>query len=362
MQKSDKISNSQAVFLLVIGVLPTSLMSLPSITAGAAGTDSWISVIIAALVGIVIISVVVTLGKKFPGKTIVEYGEIIAGKFIGKIVGFIFFWFFLYLTAITTREFASMTLATTLPEVPLEVLVITFLFLVVYTVNIGLEVIARATVVVFFVITFSVIAITLLSVGDMDFTNILPVLSKGFIPPLKGALSPSGWIGETVCLGFLLPYMNKAEKGMKVGITAVSILVGFFLVADILSIVVFGAAQTAAMQFPTYMISQYISVQSVIERTEIINTIVLLVGSFAKLSLYLYVTVLACTQWLGLKDYRSITFPMGIIVGALSIVAFKSSPELSNFLTKVWGPYSLSIELGIPFLLLLATGYKKITE
>lgn len=353
MLKTDKISISQATLLLVIGVLPTSLMALPALTTEEAGTDAWISVIIAALIGFVVILVAVTLGKRFPSKTIIEYSEDIAGKFVGKIVGFIFSWFFLYLTAIVFREFASFSKSSTTPGIPLEVLIVTFLFVIIYTANRGLEVVARTSVVIFVLITLSVVTITLLSIADMDFSNILPVLSKGFIPPLKGALAPAGWIGETVCIAFLLPYMNKPEKGMRVGILAVIILAVFFLLVDILSIVIFGADQTAQMQLPTYMVAKYISIENVLERTEIITSTILVGGTFAKLALYFYVTALAFTQWLGLKDYRSITLPMGIVVGTLSIFSFRNAPELTSFLAKVWGPYSLSIELGLPLLLLI---------
>ena len=129
MLKSDKISSSQATLMLVIGVLPTSLMALPAFITEQAGTDSWLSVIFAALIGFAVIAIAVTLGKRFPGKTIIEYSENIAGKIISKIIGFIFFWYFLYLTAIVVREFAGFSLSTTTPEIPIEVLIISFLLI-----------------------------------------------------------------------------------------------------------------------------------------------------------------------------------------------------------------------------------------
>jgi spore germination protein KB len=60
-----------------------------------------------------------------------------------------------------------------------------------------------------------------------------------------------------------------------------------------------------------------------------------------------------------LADYRPITFPIGTIIGALSFLLFANIHELLTFLSKVWGPYSMPIELGLPLILLTAAWIRK---
>lgn len=359
MLEKGKISNMQASILLVSGVLPTALITLPAITCEAAGPDAWLSVFFASLVGMCVILVAVSLGLRFPGRTIIEYSETIAGRFLGKIIGLIFIWFFLHMSAVIVREFAEFIITVSMPETPLIVFVITILFTAAVAVRSGLEVIARTNDMFFTIITISFITLVVLATKDLDLSVLTPVLAKGLIPPLRGAVPTAGWIGETITIAFLLPYMNRPEKGARAGIAAVIIISVFLTIADIVAMATFGHAQTPRLMFPTFMVARYISIAGLIERMESLIALIWIGGVFVKISLYYYVAVLATAQWAGLADYRPITFPIGTIIGALSILLFANIPELITFLSKVWGPYSVPIELGLPLILLTAAWIRK---
>lgn len=69
----------------------TAVVSLPSIAATYAKQDAWLTEIIATILGIIVILLVTELGRRFPGKTIIEYLQTILGIWIGKAVGFLFY-------------------------------------------------------------------------------------------------------------------------------------------------------------------------------------------------------------------------------------------------------------------------------
>ena len=353
MIEGGKISSRQLLWLLITTILSTAILFLPSIVVAEAKQDGWLSAIFATFVGLLVVLVVSTLGLRFPQQTIVEYSEIILGRFLGKIVGLVFIWFFLHMSAIVVREFAEFMVVSFMPKTPLMVFILTFVLLSAFVLRGGIEVIARTNEVFFPVVFFLIIIVTILVVKDADFTRLMPVLERGISPVLKGTLIPSGWQGEIVVLAFLLPYLNRIHEGRRAGSLAL-LVVGFFLVlAEVLTVAVFGAEVAARTLFPTFDMVRYISIAEFLEHLDPFFMIFWIGSVFIKITLFYYITCLAIAQWLNLRDYKPITLPVGTIISALSVLLFDNITELVNFIAKVWGPYALSIQLGIPALLLV---------
>jgi spore germination protein KB len=353
MIEKGKISNSQAMMLLINGVLATGLLTFPSLTTAQAKQDAWLSVIIAACVGLVVILITVPLGWRFPGKTIVEYSENILGKFLGKAVGIIFVWFFLYLSAIVVREFGEFIVSVFMEETPLIVFVVSILLVAVLPIYGGLEVIGRINTLMFALVVVSFFTFMFLAVGQMEPSELTPVLAEGLGPVLKGAIPAAGWLSEVVAIGFLLPYINRPALARRSGSTAMLILLVLHGVAVAASVMIFGAAQTGRMQFPAFMIARNVSVLGIFERTEAFFMLLWVAGVFAKIAIYYYVTVLGASQLFKLRDYRPLILPIGTVIGAMAILDYLNNAEVVSFLGKVWGPYSLPIELGLPAILLI---------
>lgn len=352
MLEKGKISNRQAMMLLVTSILGTGLLTFPSLTTAEAKQDAWITVVIAACVSLVIILITVPLGWRFPGKTIVEYSEEILGKFLGKIVGLIFIWFFLYLTALVMREFGEFIVTVFMEETPLIVFIVTLLFAAALAIYGGLEVISRVNEMMLLLVIISFFFFMFLAFGEMDPARLRPILAEGMLPVFKGSLPAIGWLGEVVSIAFLLPYLNRPALARRSGSMAVLILLAIHLVVVVTSIMVFGAAQTGRMQFPAFMIARNAGIAGIFERSEALFMLIWVGGVFAKIAIYYYVTVLAASQWLKLSSYRPLILPFGLIIGALAFIDYRNNPELVSFLHKVWGPYSIPIELGLPALLL----------
>ena len=353
MIEKGKISNRQVMLLLVTSVLATGLLTFPSLTTAQAKQDAWLSVIIAAIIGLTTILVTVSLGWRFPGKTIVEYSVDILGKIPGKVIGFIFVWFFFYLTAIVVREFSEFIVTVFMDNTPIIVFISTILFACAIAIYCGLEVIARVNEMMLTLVIISFLIFMSLAVGQMDLARLTPVLAEGIIPVLKGAIPAAGWFGEVVTIAFLLPYINRPELAKRAGIMSIFILCFLHSVGVVASIVVFGAEQTGRMQFPAFMVARNVSIAGTLERVEALFMLIWVTGVFAKITIYYYVTVLAASQWLNLISYKSLILPFGTVIGAMAVLNYVNNPELVSFIGKVWGPYSIPIELGIPVILLI---------
>lgn len=72
------------------------------------GQDAWMATAIATFIAALITYYpLVDLGKKYKGKSIIQYSENILGKYLGKALGIFLIYYFIQFHAWTLREFAE---------------------------------------------------------------------------------------------------------------------------------------------------------------------------------------------------------------------------------------------------------------
>ncbi len=80
------ISNRQLGLMLSGLMFGTAPLLISSSVAALAGRDSWISIIIAAIVGLLVVWINSFLGELHPGKTLVEVMQIELGRWLGSFL------------------------------------------------------------------------------------------------------------------------------------------------------------------------------------------------------------------------------------------------------------------------------------
>ncbi len=354
MLEQGKIGSLQAVFLLVNMVLPTAFLFVATHTAHLAGQDGWISLLLAVLAALVVARLAVSLGRRFPGQTLFQFPEQILGRWPGKAVAVLYIWWYFHMNAEIIRQFGSFLVVAFMPQTPLIVFELLIVVVAAYAVRGGLEVFARVSQVIFPLILGLAIITCILVAPEMDLKRLLPVFSdSGTVPVLKGAVMPAAWMGEIVTVAVLLPYLNRAQEAFKVAVTATLITGLMLLLSFVVNIALFGPEVADGWLFPDLDRVRIISLANFIERLEAITMAVWVAGGLVKISIFYWAAVLGSAQCLGLKDYRPLVLPAGVILLALSVMLHDSTIDLFNFLSTFWGPYALSLfQAGIPFFLL----------
>lgn len=361
MIEPGKISCNQTVFMLINLVGATAVVFLPGLTAGIAGRDSWMTPLVATLPGIYLALVIAALGRRFPGRTLTQYLQEVLGTWPGKLVGLFYVFFFLHTNGVIVREFGELMVAVIMPRTPLLVFHGVILLLCAWAVRGGLEVLARVTEFTLPAVLAVFILMILLTAQDMNFENLFPVLEKGFKPVVLASLDPIGWRGEIIIFAMFLPYLASPEKGGRCAIIAV-VAIGLILTADsVINNAVLGPS-VARLTFPTFSLVREVSVANFLERIESVMVAIWVIGMFAKIGLFYYAAVLGTAQVAGLKDYRPVVLPLGVILAALSFQAGDSAQELVAYILHGFPPFAYIFEYIIPTLLLAvaaARGLKK---
>ncbi len=354
MLEAGKIDSKQAIFLMVSMVIGTALVFISSSTARLARQDSWISILLAILAGLMIAWLVVNLNLRFPGKTLFQYPEVILGRWPGKLVALLYIWFYIHVSAEIIREYGVFLVSAFMPETPMIVFEILIVAVAAYAVRNGLEVFTRVNQVILPVIIISVIILVVLAAREMDFKRLLPVyIDNGAVPIIKGAVTPALRMGEIVTMAVLIPYLKHTKKAYRIASTA-TMITGFLLLTAIAAdLTIFGPEVTTGWFFPELNMVRMIHLANFLERMEALIMVTWVAGVLIKISVYYWAIALGSAQLLDLKDYRPLVLPVGVILLALSIMIHDSVMDLFVYTGTFVNFVLIIFEAVIPLFLLV---------
>jgi len=351
-----KISSRQLTLLIFTLLVSTSILILPSLIIREAKQDSWLSIILATVFGVLAGLILVKLGLRFPEQTIIEYSKEIAGKPLGALYGLSYIFLLFYINTFIIREFLELLKSEFFPETPAEVFAAVIVLAAAYMICQGLEVISRTNEILLPFELLFIIGGVVLSFKDLEFVRLLPVLSKGVAPVLKGAYPATVFMSDITLITVILPALNIPRQATRSVVTAI-ISVG--LIHTILATVVLAllGLEAADRFFSVVDVFRYINVADIIVRQEALIMAIWIGTGLIKIGLYYYSICLSIAQWAGLRDYRPLVLPIGVLLVLISIIHFPNIIAVKNMILKII-PTALLIQIGIPLLLLIVAAWR----
>jgi spore germination protein KB len=231
----------------------------------------------------------------------------------------------------------------------------------VYGVYLGLEIIARASEILFpWIIGLCILTIALL-LKDINLSELLPVLPDGWQLPVKGLYPLIGFpISEVVVFLTIMPFIAQ-KKHIKKYFNFFLILAGILgAILIIVSISVLGVDITARSNFSVFELAKEIKIGSFFNRVEVLVGGIWIMTIFVKLSVCFYAANLATAYLFNLKSYRITILPYAILVVALSIIVYKNPAQAVWFIMGAYPIYALFHGLVIPAILLMVAKIRKI--
>jgi len=352
MRPSDtKITPFQLAMLLIPGIGSTAILGLPSITYTGAKQDAWMAPLAAAPLAALVIWIAGRLACRFPEETFIEYAPKVIGAIPGKIAGILLLWYFFHLDAAIAREFSDFLIATSLPRTPQAVIIVPGALAAGLAVRYGPEILGRLGELFTPLAVIMVSTVVLLAMPEMDFSMVKPVLENGVGPVATAAFMTQAFLGQFVLLVVLLPSLTKPKLGIRSSYWALVAIVVLLAVMSVTSIASFGPI-TGHFTWPVFEMARVASIGAVLSRIDPIVIAFWIGGSNLKLAVHLYATTVCFAQVFGLSDYRSLAFPMSVLVAAYSVGHVANLVEHGHMLTYFWAPYTQVFQLIIPALVL----------
>lgn len=354
MTNPAKISIRQFTILTMFYTIGTTILVIPSSLAVDAKQNAWIAAIVGWLMGFFIVYLYIAIGRLYPQLTLFGFLEYTLGKWIGKLVSLVFIFFSFIGTSAVLYYMGNFMTTQVMPETPLGAFVILFGGLVVLGLRLGLEVLARTSEILFpwFLVLFTVS--TLLVIPEIDIQKIKPIMEIGISPTIKAALS---YIGTATLplIVFLMIFpaslSNKKDAG-KAFIIGTMLGGVFIIIVTFMSISVLGADFTSRNMYPSYALAKKINIGNFIQRVEILMAGMWFMSIFFKTAFYAYGFVTGIAQLCGLKDYRPLALPCGMLLIAYSLIIYPNVVYMMDFDTTVYIPYVITIAFILPLFLL----------
>lgn len=287
-----------------------------------ASQDAWIAIAIATVIGVGLIAFYYFLLRQLPGKNLFEILAFCFGKWVGKFVGALYVLYFLYIASRVLRDFCELINTVIFENTPIETIAITMMFVIVYMLYLGLEVLGRTSeVFIPYVFSFIIlIGLGILFSGEMEFKNLQPVLAEG-IGPVAKAIFPELLtfpFGEMIAFMVIIPYVTKFKKAGKVSIATVGISGFMIIYASIIQITTLGINMWKRSSFPLLSAAREISLLAFIERVDLIIVFIVMFGIIVKVSVFFY-GGLKGIEYIINKPYRTLVFPIGMVISYFSI-------------------------------------------
>ena len=251
MKDSHKISSKQIKALIITVTIGVGILSLPSKIARIQGTDGWIIIILGGLIIIPPLIIINKIFDLYPDKNFFEIGEEVLGKWIFKIVLIITLFHFIILSALVTRHLGEMVKAFLLVTTPIEFIILTFILSSSYLARSDIHIIGRASYHIYPVIVGYILIISLISLFEMDLTNMLPVFQSNLknVPKSLGTTFFSYAGMEALFL--FLPFAEDKENNLKASLKGIGIVTAIYTIVFIITLSQYGLNSLQRQTFPT---------------------------------------------------------------------------------------------------------------
>lgn len=353
----EYISGKQCTFLLIGSIVGISLMLVPSFVITIAKQDAWLAPWLGAFPGLLLIVLLVSLNKMYPGQSLIQYSTAILGL-PGYFLGLIILWFLLLLGALNLRGIVGFVTNVILFETPQLVIYFFTTLLCAYGIKLGLEVMARAFNLIIFITIILTLIVQVFSMSNADYSNILPILSHGPLPVIHSGLIFTAFpVGEVLIIFSMIICQVKHSQGM-VGKLSLGLIFALFLLFLVITraIILLGPDRASENIYTLVAVANTIPGTSVFLPFFTLNWFVF---SLCQFIFCYYAFVTGVSHWFKLSDYRPLILPSGALFIALGIYIFDNPVQAAAFRSSIYPIYALPIVFGIPLLLWVAAVIKR---
>ncbi|MGI5984655.1 MAG: endospore germination permease [Clostridiales bacterium] len=354
------ISNTQLMYFMLC-FLQCMVMTV-NFNYSITEHDTWIAVLVAYAITILIVLVYTQISQRLSGKNLVQINDVVFGPYLGKVISVLYIWFFLQLIINYSYFFNSFWVNFIMPETPHSVFIILLFLISMMAVRSGIEVIARCSFIFSIIVAAMIVGVNALKIKDMDISNFMPILStspKDFIQSVHVMLTIP--FCDMVAFLMIFPYTSDNKKLRKPALIALTMSTLLLLVVVLGNIAVAGLRLTNSTS-ASFAATREIDIANVLTRLDVLIAISLLITVFMKITVFFYAIVLGIAQILKLRSYQPIVAPVGALAVAVTLNLYPSAMEQAYAARFVWPFNGTIFEFFLPIITLIIIAIRKLPK
>lgn len=282
----------ECVSLIVMIVVPTAYLTIPTAVTDFAAQDSWISILVATAAGV---GIAACLGwfasRNRSGESFLDWLGQRAGRPFAFAAGILLAFHFFTHGSRALNEFISFVKTNVLVDTPNAVLIAVSVLLAMYAVGQGIVTIARVCNLMLIATAVVWLASIVLLYSKMHLSYLKPVGEASVGRIVAGAYMPVCWMSEAAIILLVAPFMAKPRQATRAVVRGV-LLVGSMMLSIVLQVLtLFGPNIVKFLQFPSFELVSVIQFGGFLERVDLFFVMFWMVMVFLKITLLLFGTV-----------------------------------------------------------------------
>ncbi|PKM73002.1 MAG: spore gernimation protein [Firmicutes bacterium HGW-Firmicutes-16] len=352
------ITNTQLIYL-ILSFLESMVISI-NFSYGISKQDTWIAVLAAFVITIPIMLGYTAIAKSYPGKNLIQINDEALGPYVGKLFSALYIWFLFELMIHYAYFFNSFWITYIMTETPRLVFVAIFILVSAFAVWSGIETIARCSVIFTIIVSITVVFVISLLLKDMKIVHFLPILDltpKDFIQSVHIILTIQ--FCDLIAFLMIFPYTKNNKAIRKPMLLALCLSTLMLLIVVLVNTAVMGVRITNTTSV-SFAITREIDIGNVLTRLDVLVALTLLATVFMKVSVFYYTTVLGLAQLLGLRSYKPLIVPIGLIAIAISANLYPSDMEQVYAGRNIWPFNAMLFEIILPLITLITIALRNL--
>ena len=351
----NRVNMDQLSLLYLLLITGGKFLSLPSLLAGDVGHDSWLAMVFSFLWdGICLCFLLWAI--KLNSKANMDISAILdksVSKVVSKIIFVIFFVIFTLRTTILMMSCYEMFSVTFDVSTNWIVYVIPVAIVAFFAIQRGFNAVARTSQLLFGLVILSVIALLVPPIGQVEFSQILPIGEAGWGKIMATSYMRSFWFSDYMFVYFVMDGVKIKKRVFTPMLTCFGIGVVLTVLLDIIFVALFGSF---APQFNMAMgkIGAFVASSSN-GRWDWLTLTVWLLSVFIKIIVFIFCAY-KCIEKIFDKNFANINWIAALfIVATLMLPMFVSTEQLLSTVI-LWGviPFTL-VQYLLPLLMPLFT-------
>ena len=347
----ETISFRQAIYSIILFIFGSSVVLGVNETAGQ---DAWISLLLATAGAFPLYMMYARIIRLYPETDFYDIILTVFGKIIGKVLIGLFTWYAIHLAAIVIRNFSEFLQIVSMPETPELPLMAALALVTAYLAKSSTSVLGKWSVIMLPIVSIVVLLTLILSVKDMDLTNLLPILENGWKPVAEGAYQIITFpFAEVVVFLCLAGSIKKQDNPYK--IYGYSLLAGsvFLLLVILRNFVILGPMMVNISYFSSYTTARILRLGDFLSRIEGTITINFLLSGILKITVCLIAGAKGIAKLFNITVYKNMLMPASMLALALCAIIYKSAMEMFGFI-QYYQFYAIPFQIVIPLAVWIA--------
>ena len=339
------LTRPQAIAILLMFNVGSS--AVVGVVSGV-GQDSWIALLMGTLFAVPVMWMNSRIISLNPGEGFFEAVERLLGKVIGKLAIALLSWFALHLCSLVLRYFSEFIQITYLLETPqLPVLIIMAMVGYMLAKHGGMA-LGKWSLAITPIVLGLVVMTVLLSFNIYKPEHFLPILEHPVSEITQNAFQVFSLpLAETVLFLGIADFVRPSDNPQKIYLSGLLLSSLVFLVIIARNLMVLGPAVIAVEHYPSYTAARIISIGSFLSRIEGSISVNFMLAGITKVTLCLIVASRGIACLFGIKDWRTLIAPVGLLAVMLAQVQFNSASEVFGFI-NYYPYYTIPFEIALP--------------